>query len=94
MNWERIAFPLMIVAALVTLYLAFRRPAAAPPQTSAAPGVSYLPASYVELPPPRFDPPGSLFTGPDNHLRYPAGATAAAAIEDQTANDAGACCGC
>ena len=71
---ERFAFPAVIAAAVVTLWIALRKPAAAPvstPQSAGAP-IQYYPAFLVPqsemLIPTRRNPPALIGPSPINGL--------------------------
>lgn len=94
MNYERYAFPLVVFASLLTVWLVFRRNG--PDQISSpadpVPINPYLPA-------PRTDPPatGGRYGPLPNSLRYPANLTPAAAVGEAGAPGAvtagSFCCG-
>lgn len=96
MNWERFAFPALIVAAVATIWYVFRGGAQAPAAAGtavaatdlpqAAPLVLQLPqvqgSTYVQIPPARFDPPRELRPPMLTGLRYPADLQASDVVGD------------
>lgn len=104
---EKIAFPVMLVAAVGTIWVLFRQrgaaPAAAPSDTMSAAlpvaastggGVPVTVAPYAYLMPTRFSPPASSPIGPPSTLTYPADLSQAQAVGTAPAAGASTGCGC
>lgn len=105
MKYEPFVFPLMIVAATITVWLALRNPAGAAPapaSNSALPTAVPQPVlttmPYYMLP-TRQDPPASDVTAGPSYLPYPPGLTAAQAVGSAASGNlaganSGSGCGC